>query len=317
MIVTLQPFADMNPVPRVQISLEEGLLFDGGDAAEAGVSDLDGGDAVGSGSLVDGGVASTVSVDVPEGTDRVTLWRTCGGRRLKVRGGIGRVFSGALGLLDLEAGRGVSSSYELECWAGDARVGVVSLGSALLPGSESGYHTVVQQPLNPRLSVVLEELDVMVPEVSRVAPGDSVRVEGSSFPSLVGFGPRSGVQGVELAFACLDRVTAGRVWATLGDEVSPQLPVWLVRSTHPLLPPVFFCDARSLREVSLDLDIGGVQSRFFMSTSEVAPPVPGLVVASLSYPDLAAVFPTYSEMALELPTYSRMASAWDYAGAAG
>lgn len=317
MIVTLQSLGDMNPVPRVQVSLDEGALYDGGDAEEAGESELDGGGAGEAGSLVDGGSASTVTVDVPEGTNRVTVWRTCGGRRMKVRGAIGRSFSGSLGLLDMEAGRGVPSSYELECWVGDDPAGSVSLGSALLPGSESGYHTVIQQPLSPRLNVVLEELDVMVPEVARYAPGETVGTEDSSYPTMVGFGPRSGAQEVEFAFACPDRVRSGQVWATLGDEAAPQLPVWLVRSTHPLLPPVFFCDARTLREVSLDLHIGGVQSRFFMSTREVAPPAPALVEAVLTYEDLAAVFPTYTEMQAGLPTYSQMASAWEYAGAAG
>lgn len=307
----------MEPVPRIQISIDEAEEFDGGDATTEEADGLDGGDAEGPSATVDAGSASTVSIEVPEGTDHVTVWRTCSGRRMKVRGAVSRAFSGALGVLDMEAGRGVPSSYELECWSGGSVVGTVSIGQATLPSVGDRWETIIQQPLNPRLNVVLEELWAMVPEISRVAPGGLVEVEDSSYPTSVGFGPRSGLSEIELAFAAVSREMAAKVWATLGDESAPQVPVWLVRSNHPLLPPVFFCDARTLREVGLDLHLGGERSRFFMSTREVKPPAPALVAASLTYDDLAAVFPTYTEMSAALPTYSQMASAWEYAGAAG
>ena len=317
MIVSLTPFTDFAPVPRVEVRVDPMLVFDGGGPGTSGAPLLDGGAPGSTGAPFEGGDPGTLMVDVPEGTDRVTVWRRCRGRALKVRGAVDRAFMESVSLLDFEAGFDATSTYELECFAGGLPVGRVTLGSVVLPGPADKFATVVQQPLNPALNVVLEETDVHVPSVERVAPGASVDVMGRSYPTLVSAGPRGGVTGAELVFAAKDRATADAVWATLGDEDRPQLPVWLVRSRHPLLPPVFFTDAFSLRESGVDLHVGGSQSAFSLTATEVAPPAPALVVSPLTYTDLAAVFPTYSGMAEALPTYSGWASAYEYAGAAG
>lgn len=316
MIVTLTPLPDMAPVPRVEVRVSPSTTYDGGSPGDA-APDLSGGTPATGGPVFDAGTPATVTVEVPDGTDRVTLWRSCGGRSLKVRGGVGRFYAGSFALLDLEAGFDRPSSYELECWAGSSSLGRVSLGSVVLPGPADPWVTVVQQPLEPRLNVVFEETEVNAPGIGRVGPGSLVTVEGASYPTVLSQGPRSGLSGVELSFIATTRETAAAAWATVGSEDDPQLPVWLVRSRHPLLPAVFFCDNRGLQEIGVNLHVGGSQSRFELTVDEVAPPAPALVAASLTYSDLASVFPTYSEMAAEFVTYSVMGSAFEYAGAAG
>ena len=316
-IVSLIPRPDFGPVPRVEVRLiEEAFSWDAGGPDDVGPDSLDGGGASTSSAGFDAGSATTVTVDLPVGTDRVTMWRECQGRRIKVRGGVDRSFSGAVGLLDLEAGFDVPSSYEIECFAGSTSLGRVPLGSVVLPwvGDEDGC--LIQQPLNPRLHAVVTDLQGAWGAVERSAPGDLVYTEGRSFPSLVGFGPRRAVEGAPAVFAAPSREVASRVWATLGSEDAPQLPVWLVRSHHGLLPRVFFGRVAVLSESDIDAD-GEGWSQFSTALDEVAPPAPALVEAPLRYSDLAAVFPTYSALQAALPTYSQVNTAFEYAGAAG
>lgn len=317
MIVTLTPRTDFAPVPRVEIRLEESTDFDGGDADAPGGGTLDGGDAGGGGTTIDGGVASTMSVDIPAGTDRVTVWRRSEGRSFKTRGGIDRVFSGSLGLLDHEIGQQVRSTYEIECWDGTTPLGRVSLGSVTMPAVGDENDVIIQQPLDPKLSVVVTNLAGSWPTITRDSEGESVRTEGSVLPTLIGFGPRQGAMDVALEFMVQSRVAAAQLWATLGTEDRPQLPVWLVRTHQSHLPRVFFCRVKTLVEGDVNLRYGGEASTFRAVVEEIKAPAPGLVVPTLTYSDLAAVFPTYTEMKAALITYSAMATAWEYAGAAG
>ena len=307
----------MAPVPRVEVRFDELEVIDGGSPADVGSPVLDGGTPSATGAVLDGGSAAMVSVEVPEGTEQVTVWRRSQGRSFKVRGAVSRPILGLGGVLDHEAGLNVASSYELECFAGGQLVGRVSLGAVTLPWVGDPNAVLVQQPLNPNLNATVVNLEDSWRTLTREAPGRSVAVEGRGFPRVVASGPRGGVTGVDLDFGAPSRGHAEAVWATLGDEENPQLPVWLVRSPGGFLPSVFFAQVGALAEEDLDVRNGGGWSRFRAVVDEVAPPAPGLVVASLTYDDLAAVFPTYEEMAEALPRYSDWSSAWQYAGAAG
>jgi hypothetical protein len=259
-----------------------------------------------------------VAVELPADVDRVTLWRTTKGRRIKVRGVVDRVYSGTLNVLDQEPGRGVADAYDLEWSSESGAIGTVSLGSVVMPAPERIIETVIQQPLNPNLAVVVEELQASVSGITREAPGELVYTESSGYPRLVGFGPRRGISDVTVEFLVRTRAAADAVWAMLGDEANPQLPVWLIRSMHPLLPPVFFCEVRGLRESPVNFYAGGEFSQFTCTVTEIESPAPGLVVPSIRYSDLSAVLGgTYSGIASALPRYSQWGSAWEFSGAAG
>lgn len=293
------------------------LSFDGGAPGTVGAPLLDGGSPGSVGAVVDGGVPSTVVADVPDGTDRVTLWRSCEGRALKVRGGVDRAYSGTLALLDMEAGFDTDSVYELECWSGEESLGRVSLGSVVLPWEGGDGAVLVQQPLEPSLNATVVNLDGSWPQVTRGARSDVVFPEGARYPTLISGGPRQGIAGAAVDFGVTSRSDADRLWRTLGSEERPQLQVWLVRSRGGLLPRVFFARVGDLTEVDIDTRLDGEWSRFQAELDEVRPPAPALVAALLTYADFAAVFPSYSGMGDEFPTYSGMGSAWEYAGAAG
>lgn len=319
MVASLTPRVDFVPVPRIEVSITDLVEIDGGSAGSTGCGVVDGGGVTGPGSVIDGGSAFRADVVLPAGTDRVTLWRTCENRSMKVRGVVDRTFTGTLGVQDLEAPFEASSSYELQCFDGSTELGTVSLGSAVLPRLEGErWLTLIQQPLNPNLWAVVEEVDINVPSIERDAVGELVLPDGGGYPRLVGFGPRQGVQGAELVLAAETREVAARVWATLGTPDAQQLQAWLIRSNHPLLPRVFFCRVGSLREQTFDIHIGGEKTRFLSTVTEIESPVPGISIPVLRYTDLvAALGGTYSSIADALPSYAQWATAWEYAGAAG
>lgn len=235
---------------------------------------------------------------------------------MKVRGVVGRVFSESAGFQDFEAGFSVESAYELECFAGDVSLGRVSVGSVTLPHFGEPYEVLVQQPLDPNFSVVLDATWDQAAAVESSATGGIVRVEGVSLPSLIGAGLRGGVS-TQLSLLATDREKAAAARATLGSEDRPMVPVWLVRGVHALLPPVLFCDARTVSESSVDLHLGGVQSLFTVDTTEVAPPAPALVISPLSYDDVDVSFVSYDEMDEAFASYDARDTAWEYAGASG
>ena len=317
MIVSLTPLPDMAPVPRVEIRVDPMLVFDGGGPGTSGAPLLDGGAPGATGAPFEGGDPGTIMVDVPEGTDRVTVWRRSEGRAVKVRGAVERSFLGSVGLLDFEAGFDTDSTYELECFSGGDPVGRVTLGTTVLPWSGDPNGVLVQQPLDPSLNAVVVNLEGSWPQVVRDAPSELVHTQGRSLPTLVSSGPRRGVEGLEVDFGVTDRVSAERLWGTLGSEERPQLPVWLVRSPRGILPRVFFGRVGALAEVDVDTRTGGGWTRFQASLDEVAPPAPALVVSPLTYFDLDAVFASYDARDEAFASYNEMDAAWEYAGAAG
>lgn len=318
MIVTLTARSDMAPVPRVEIELQDADTFDGGGPAAAPSIVLDGGGPTSTGAAVSGGTAGLTVVTIPEGTQSVTVWRRDGRRRREVRGAIGMPFTGAkFGVQDREAGRGTANAYELDCLTGFGTTETVLLGSVLMPAPENPAETVIQQPFNPGLNAVVTETSANVDSVTRGAVTEAVYVEGGGYPRLVGFGPRRARTEVALSFEVDTREAAAAVWATLGDEDNPQLAAWLVRSMHPLLPRVFFCEVADLQEQGVDLAYGGTRSRFVVTVTEIEPPAPGLTVPAVRYSDLTAVFGTYSAISQALPRYSDWSTAWEYANAGG
>lgn len=319
MIIRLVPHLDFSPTPRVDVRLvDEAFTWDGGTPGVTGPDSLDGGTPSTTSGGYDAGDPFTRVVDIPEGTDTVTLRSTSEGRTFSVRGGIERAFSRPFGIQDVEPPlRGVPVSYALDCFAAGVSVGTVDLGSVTVPRLGQLYDAVIQPPFEPQLAVHLEEMQANVPSITRNAPLALVTPEDAYVPSVIARGRRAGLTDVELDLAIPDRETARKVWATLGTEDDPQIPVWLIRSTNPLLPGVFFCAVESPVEVSVDLHYGGVQSRLLVRVTEVAPPAPGLVVSPLSYDDIDVSYPDYTTADSAYGSYGERDTDWSLAGAAG
>lgn len=278
MTVTLTPKADLAPVPRVEIVVN--------------------------------------SVDVPAGTDMLTIWRVSEGREYRVRDGIDRVMVSAVSLVDVEAPRGAVSVYEAECWDGLLPLGRVALGSTTVPWVGDENSIIIQNPLDADLSVEVPKLDGTWPSLTRETPGDLVFTEGASLPVYVGFGPRRGFQGVAVQFAAPTRAIAAAVHATLGDHGTPQLPIWLIRGDGTLLPRVFFGRVKSLTEVDIDLRMGDEWSAFQAEVDEVAPPAPAILNSILSYDDLDAGYASYTAMDAAYASYDAKDRDYSLAGLA-
>lgn len=317
MIVSLIPRPDFAPVPRVELRLSDAVSWDGGGPGGSGPDELDGG-SPGTGSAgFDAGSPSTLEVSLPEGTDSVTVWWSSEGRSDKVAGAVRRSVSSSFAHLDVEAGFDVPTSYEVECFAGGVSVGRIPLGEVVLPWTGDPDGCLVQQPLDPNLHATVVNLEGSWPSLSWKAPGEKVYTQGSSYPSLVSTGPRRAAEGVALQFAAPSREVAGRVKSTLGSEVDPQMPVWLVRSHHGFLPRRFYAHVQELVESDFDLRMGGGWSVFSSVVDEIARPAPGLIISPLSYTDINASFGSYVELNAAFTGYGQLNTAWELAGAGG
>ncbi|ODU55211.1 MAG: hypothetical protein ABS99_07865 [Acetobacteraceae bacterium SCN 69-10] len=147
--------------------------------------------------------------------------------------------------------------------------------------------------------------------------GELVRVQGAVFPSLVGAGPRQAAQEVAVQFGVAGRGMFDRLWATLGTQDDPQLPVWLIRSHQGILPRRFYGHVKTLTQTDAGYTGDEWWAEFSSTLAEVARPAPGLQVSPLSYDDLDVSYASYDERDAAYASYDEMDTDWSLAGAAG
>lgn len=317
MIVTLTPRVDFAPVPRIEISIEEEVVVDGGGVVPPGAI-VDAGGPAPTDDEITGGVPQLSELNVPAGTDSITVWWRSQGRSGRVSGLIRRSFSGPAGYLDMEAGFDVATSYEVECFDGGVSLGRFAIGSTVLPWEGDINGVLVQQPLDPSLNFTAINLSGSWPSITRGAEGEAVRAENEVLPRLIGSGPRQGVSAAAIDFGVSTATASAQVWGTLGIEERPQLQVWLIRTHQGILPRRFFARVGDLTEVDINYRSGHREwSRFQATVEEIARPVPSLIISPLSYTDLDVSFASYTDMDAPFPSYSARDSAWEYAGASG
>lgn len=240
--------------------------------------------------------------EFPEGSVSVSLTRTAEGRTFAVRGGQRLPVSSPAIVLDPEAPFGVESSYTVMGYGADGVVvGSWPLGAITLDFSG----TVIQQPLDPRLSVEVVRLSEMARETQRMTPGETAYPQGRVLPGLVGLGPRRGIQGMTVDVLVDTDEAADALQETLGTYETRQLPVWLVR-TPPgqRFPRVFFCHVPDLVEIPVfgAADPGLV--RFTANVTEVRPPAAGISAAVLTHSDMKVFFATHTEVKAQYATHS-------------
>lgn len=321
MIATLVARTDFAPVPRVEFRLDPLDVADGGSSSASGTGLISGGTPAGTGDEMDGGSASLVAVDVPAGTETVTLWRLDADRDRKIQGAVNRPLGSTVSILDYAAPPNASCSYEIEFENAAGPIGRAAVGTTFLPWNAPSEYVLIQNPLNPNLNALVKNMSGSWPSIQRSVPGVDIATEGEDLPIFVGAGPLSGIQDLAVDFLAETRETAGKVWATLGTRQNPQIKVWLIRSPNPgVLPAVFYGRVSAPQEIDETVSEATATrvSRFRATLTETRQPAPALLAPSLRYSDLAAALGgTYTSIARALPRYSQWASAWEYAGAAG
>lgn len=252
--------------------------------------------------------------EFPAGSVTVSLQSTCEGRTIDVRGGQRLPASSPVVVLDPEPGFGVPTAYTLTGFdAAGVVVGSRQLGSVTVEFAG----TVIQQPLDPRLSALVELMKGTGAELSRSTPGGPVYPQSSVLPGMVGLGPRRGLQRVPLVINTLTDEDAAALDATLGTYDTPQLPVWLVRTTPDgHLPRRFFCHVPELvkDDMFLGSDLGRV--RFSATVTEVRPPVAGITSAGLTWSDVRVFYSTWSQLRAAYSTWSDLKRDTSLVGAA-
>lgn len=274
---SLTPYADMGPVPRVEVVVDP--------------------------------------ADLIASTDTVTFRRRAEGRTFFVRGGVSRPAATTVVAMDYEAPFHTESVYEAMCFdAAGVYMGTSQLDSVTLEYDG----TVIQQPMNPKLSVEVKRLIATAANIARPTPGELVYTENQGLGKLIGLGPRRGVVDLELDLLVSSHEAADALQATLGTYEVPQLQVWLVRTPPPMrIPRVLFCSVPQLNELEVNNHLGLSDVRFGATVAEVLPPAPGLSPAVLRYPDVGAVFADYSDVGAVYTLYSDIARDQSLVGAAG
>lgn len=240
--------------------------------------------------------------EFPAGSVTVSLTRTAEGRTFDVRGGQRLPATSPAIVLDPEPPFGVVSSYTVMGYDADGNVvGSWPIGTVTVEFSG----TVIQQPLDPRLSVEVVRLSEMARETKRNTPGDLAYPQGRVLPGMVGLGPRRGIQGMTVDVLVLTHEDADALQETLGTYDTPQLPIWLVR-TPPgqRFPRVFFCHVPELVEVPV---FGAAEPglvRFTANVTEVRPPAAGISAAVLTHSDMKVFFSTHTEVKAQYATHS-------------
>lgn len=240
--------------------------------------------------------------EFPAGSVTISLTRTSQGRTLPVRSGKRLPAGSPAIVLDPEPGFGVVSSYTVLGHDADGKV----IGSWPI-GSTTVNHDkpVIQQPLDPRLSVEVERLAGTGSELDRATPGELLYPQGEGLPTLVGLGPRRGLQGVPLDILVRSFDAADALSETLGTYDQRQLPVWLIR-TPPgrRTPAVFFCHVPNLRELDTFIQDGFPFVRFTATVTEVRPPAVGVSAAVLTHSDMKVFFTTHTQVKARYATHS-------------
>lgn len=238
--------------------------------------------------------------EFPAGSVTVSLQRTCDGRTMDVRGGQRLPATSPAILIDPEPGFRVQSSYSVVGYDLTGKpVGSWPIGSTFVDFDG----VVIQQPLDPRLSVLVDRLSSTAREITRASPGDLVYPQGSELPGLVGLGPRRGVEKMRLDIRVRSRQDADTLQATLGLYGEPQLPVWLVRTPpDQRFPRIFFCHVPEL--VESDVSWFSERVPFFAVVSEVRPPAAGIAAVTLTHSDMKVFFASHTAVKARYATHS-------------
>lgn len=233
--------------------------------------------------------------DLPPAVTRLTLYRTAGGRSMRVRGAVAVTVSSGFSTQDLEAPFQIPSDYRAEMFnVAGASLGFTDTATDTLLVDECWVHN----PLDPAGATAIDITDTSGRSITRPVRGKRYTPEGRALGVLI-TGRRGGVQGVELSFETDDTTVAEKFEAMFGgyDDDDQQIPVICIRTPPFLdLPSPFFAGGLSPTRHPINVHMGGSLRGWDLSADETAPPFAGIVVALLRRDDIDYAFATRTLM---------------------
>lgn len=221
----------------------------------------------------------------------VTVWRSAGGQRLKVRGADGVTATAAFFVVDYEAPLGRRVDYTVDV-AGPT-IPATTAGTVSLDVDEAW----LQDPLAPTNASPVTKVPGVGPALARGAvaelsypmASEVVQVLGSPYPVVLG-GTRQAAQRIPLDLLC----ATAEATSLLRGILTTAFPVLVRPLPHwPGLPPLCFLAVGDMTEAPLDGLLGGSLTSWRLTGDLVAAPGVSVVVPVWSYQDVAVLWSTY------------------------
>jgi len=247
--------------------------------------------------------------DILPAATRVTIFRTADGRTEEVRGGTDLAAATPFAM-DYEVAPGVMNTWRAQMWAADGSdLGFTEQVALQVP--DEG--TWLQQPLAPQTAIRVRLALETGAKVRKPTPAEIIHPEGASVGTMIG-GQRRGITGMVVKLYA-EYADLAKVDAMFGSYTEDYPAVLLLRTPPPLrLPRVFFMGIPDPEEFRHGLY---ALSGFTMEATEVAPPYPGLVLASLRRKDIDAAYATRAARAAAYATRLQRDQDYSLAGLAG
>lgn len=249
--------------------------------------------------------------DLPPAITTLTMYRTAGGRTMKVRGAVEIPVSSGFSVQDIEAPFQVQSDYKAEMFASGVSAGWIAVTSETLDVDEVWVHN----PLDPAGATAIDLADTSARTLSRPIRGKKYQPQARTLGVLI-TGRRGGLEGVDLFFETDDATVAEKFEAMFGGyEDDDQLPpILCVRGIPYLdLPAPFFAGVLDPKKKPINVHMGGTLRNWDVSADEVEPPFPGIIVALLRRMDIDYFYSTRN--ARDAAYASRLANDRDYSKA--
>jgi len=234
--------------------------------------------------------------DLPPVVDRVTVYRTAGGREHEMRGAINASVAGALSRIDWECPFNMAATYRAEMFDSDGvSLGFTPAASITVVSADSWMHN----PLDPQGAVRVRLLEGTAETLERKVPVTFSRPIGRRVAVALAE-PRQGLTGLAVNVYAPDVATADRVQAMLGDYTTTTVPVVCIRvgarEGAMRIPRPLFLGVASIVEKDVGVRKGLGITRQEMVGDESAPPVPGLIVPLLTRDDIDAYYATRDDI---------------------
>lgn len=249
------------------------------------------------------------------GTATVTVYRLADGREFQMRGAVRATTGGTFTRIDFEVPFNIPVTYRAEQFnAAGQSLGFTATSSVVVVSALSWMHN----PLAPAGSVQVTLGGDTASVVRRPTPGVVSRPKGRRV-GVVLSEPRQGVSGLMVDVRTTSVAEADAVQAMFGDSGMPSVVCLRLGARDGIMrvPQPLFLAALDVPEVDINYQWGGNEISHPIEGDEVAPPVPGLFVATLRAMDINVSFATAADVNAAHLQAADVNRRYDLAGAAG